>query len=128
MVAVIDSPAQVFATLLRSEPSIGVTIMGQMLGRIDISKHLAAGLALTDVSERVISALKSLAARHGEASSEGDGLVIPNRPTQQELANSIGACRETVSRVVSDLTRRGLITPRGRSLMLTRGLLDSTGN
>jgi CRP-like cAMP-binding protein len=121
-------PPQVFATLLRIEPSIGVTIMGQMLGRIDTSKHLAAGLALTDVSERVVSALKTLATRHGEASPDGDGLVIPNRPTQQELANSIGACRETVSRVVSDLTRRGLITPRGRTLMLTRRLLDTTGN
>ena len=121
-------PSQAFATLLRTEPTIGVTIMGQMLGRIDVSKHLAAGLALTDVSERVISALKALAVRHGEASAEGDGLVIANRPTQQELANSIGACRETVSRVVSDLARRGLITPRGRSLMLTRRLLDSSGN
>jgi CRP/FNR family transcriptional regulator, cyclic AMP receptor protein len=122
-------PPQVFATLLRIEPSIGVTIMGQMLGRIDTSKHLAAGLALTDVSERVVSALKTLATRHGEASPDGDGgLVIPNRPTQQELANSIGACRETVSRVVSDLTRRGLITPRGRTLMLTRRLLDTIGN
>jgi CRP/FNR family cyclic AMP-dependent transcriptional regulator len=121
-------PPQVFATYLRVDASIAVTIMGQMLGRIDSSKHLAAGLALTDVPDRVLSALRDLATRHGEASPDGAGVIIPNRPTQQELANSIGACRETVSRVVSDLTRRGLMAPRGRSLLLTHRLLQDSGN
>jgi len=114
---------QVFASFVNMNPSIAVTLMGQMLQRIDVSKGLAAGLALTDVPERVVAALKSLALSRGEETVEG--VMIPHRPTQQELANSIGACRETVSRVVSDLTRKGLIAPVGKSLMVTRQLLKS---
>ena len=53
-----------------------------------------------------------------------EGLLIRNRPTQQELANQIGACRETVSRTVSDLVRQGLLTPRGRTLLVSKRLLE----
>jgi CRP/FNR family cyclic AMP-dependent transcriptional regulator len=119
-------PPPAFAAHLSSTSSTALTIMNQMLGRIESSKQLAAGLALTDVPDRVVAALKDLAVRQGHASP--DGVIIPNRPTQQELANSIGACRETVSRVVSDLTRKGLMAPRGRSLMLTHRLLSASGN
>ena len=55
-----------------------------------------------------------------------EGLLIRNRPTQQELANQIGACRETVSRTVSDLVRQGLLTPRGRTLLVSKRLLEGT--
>ena len=54
-----------------------------------------------------------------------DGLLIRNRPTQQELANQIGACRETVSRTVSELVRQGLLTPRGRSLLVSKRLVEN---
>ena len=55
-----------------------------------------------------------------------EGLLIRNRPTQQELANQIGACRETVSRTVSELVRQGLLTPRGRSLLVSKRLIEGS--
>jgi CRP-like cAMP-binding protein len=112
-----------FVAQLASSPSLALTVAVQMLTRLERSKHLAAGLALADVPGRVIGALRGLAESQGEAGPEG--VVVNNRPTQQEMANSIGACRETVSRVVSDLARRGLITPRGRTLIISRQLLDA---
>jgi CRP-like cAMP-binding protein len=45
---------------------------------------------------------------------------------QQELANQIGACRETVSRTVSELVRQGLLTPRGRSLLVSKRLVEGS--
>ena len=45
-------------------------------------------------------------------------------PEGQELANQIGACRETVSRTVSELVRQGLLTPRGRSLLVSPRLVE----
>jgi CRP/FNR family transcriptional regulator, cyclic AMP receptor protein len=114
---------QAFVAQLPAVPSLALTVAVQMLARLERSKHLAAGLALADVPGRVISALRGLAESQGEAGP--DGVVISNRPTQQEMANSIGACRETVSRVVSDLARRGLITPRGRTLIISRQLLET---
>jgi len=114
---------EVFVSQLEASPGLSLTLAAQMLARLERSKQLAAGLALADVPGRVIGALRVLAASQGQAGM--DGVVIQNRPTQQELANSIGACRETVSRVVSDLARKGLITPRGRTLLISRRLLDT---
>ena len=114
---------EAFVAQMEATPGLALTLTAQILTRLERSKELAAGLALADVPGRVIGALRGLAGARGQA--EGDGVVVQNRPTQQELANSIGACRETVSRVVSDLVRRGLITPRGRALVISRRLLDS---
>jgi CRP/FNR family transcriptional regulator, cyclic AMP receptor protein len=114
---------EVFVAQMEAVPGLALTLTGQMLSRLERSKQLAAGLALADVPGRVTAALRALADAQGQP--EADGVVVQNRPTQQELANSIGACRETVSRVVSDLARRGLITPRGRALVISRRLLDA---
>jgi CRP-like cAMP-binding protein len=116
---------EIFVAQLEAAPGLALTMMAQMLTRLERSKHMASGLALADVPGRVISALRGLAESQGQ-SAGAEGVVVQNRPTQQELANSIGACRETVSRVVSDLARRGLITPRGRALVISRRLLDGT--
>jgi CRP-like cAMP-binding protein len=51
------------------------------------------------------------------------GLLLRRRPTQQDLANMVGSCRETVSRTLTQLTRRGLVVARGRSLLLSDALL-----
>jgi CRP/FNR family cyclic AMP-dependent transcriptional regulator len=114
---------EAFAAQLQAVPALAMTLFAQMLARLERSKQLATGLALADVPGRVLGALRNLAETQGQAAPEG--VVVHNRPTQQELANSIGACRETVSRVVSDLARRGLITPRGRALVISRRLLDT---
>ena len=119
----------VFIAQMDGAPSFALAVMGHLLARLEKSKQLASGLALADVPDRVIGALRGLAESQGQPGQAGTdgGVLVQNRPTQQELANSIGACRETVSRVVSDLARRGLITPRGRALVISRGLIDGSG-
>ncbi|MBC8133174.1 MAG: Crp/Fnr family transcriptional regulator [Deltaproteobacteria bacterium] len=114
---------EVFVAQLQEVPALALAVAVQMLARLERSKHLAAGLALADVPDRVVSALREMAQLKGKTGPEG--IVVHDRPTQQEIANSIGACRETVSRVVSDLARRGLITPRGRTLIISQRLIES---
>ncbi|MES1204545.1 MAG: Crp/Fnr family transcriptional regulator [Pseudomonadota bacterium] len=111
-----------FIAQAQAVPALLLTVAAQILARLERSKQLAAGLALADVPGRVMAALRGLA--EGQGQTVPEGVMVPNRPTQQEMANSIGACRETVSRVVSDLARRGLIVPKGRALLVTRRLLD----
>jgi CRP-like cAMP-binding protein len=115
---------QAFAGQIQAVPALALNLAAQLLLRLERSKQLAAGLALADVPGRVVGALRGLAESEGQAGP--DGIVVHNRPTQQEMANSIGACRETVSRVVSDLARRGLVTPRGRTLIISPLLMTST--
>jgi CRP-like cAMP-binding protein len=113
-------PREALVTYLRGAPELALAVVTQMLTRLERSKDLAVGLALSDVEGRVVSTLIALGRQDGVDGPEG--LLIRLRPTQQEIANQIGACRETVSRTVSDLVRRGLLTPRGRSLLLSRRL------
>lgn len=106
---------------------LGPALSRQLLRRLNRSHDLAVRLVLTDVQGRVVSTLLALARQEasGEAASAGaDGLLIRQRPTQQELANLVGACRETVSRVVSDLTRRGLLQSQGRALVIDPRLVE----
>ncbi len=56
----------------------------------------------------------------------GGATIIPRCPTQQELGNGIGACRETVSRIIAELSRKGLVTLRGRRLTLMPGFFQLT--
>jgi CRP-like cAMP-binding protein len=118
-------PREAWLSQLRGVPELAVALAARLLARLERAKDLAVALALSDVEARVVTALVSLARQEGAGGTgnEGpDGLLIRQRPTQQEIANQIGACRETVSRTVSDLVRRGLVTPRGRSLVLARSL------
>ena len=115
---------EAFLSCLRLNPELALTLGADLVGRLEKSKQLANGLALAGVQERVVSRLLAIGRQDGTASPEG--LLIRNRPTQQELANQIGACRETVSRTVSELVRKGLLTPRGRSLLVSNRLVETS--
>jgi CRP/FNR family cyclic AMP-dependent transcriptional regulator len=122
--AVLVIPREAVLAHLRLLPELPMTLGNMLVRRLNRSKDMAVALALSDVEDRVIGALRSLARQEGEGQEVPDGLLIRHRPTQQELANRIGACRETVSRIVSDLTRRGLVTPQGRALLLSKRLVS----
>ena len=116
-------PRESLVDCLRAHPEIGLSLAAELVARLERSKQLATGLALAGVQERVVARLVALGRQDGGPGPEG--LLIRSRPTQQELANQIGACRETVSRTVSELVRQGLLTPRGRSLLVSRRLYES---
>jgi CRP-like cAMP-binding protein len=46
-------------------------------------------------------------------------VVIENLPYQQDIANMAGTSRETVSRMLTLLQRKGYIQKRGRRLTIT---------
>ena len=80
-------------------------------------------VALHDVAARLVRTLIRLAQEDGEERQEG--LLLRRRPTQQELANMVGSCRESVSRAFGTLIRRGMLEPRGRGLVLSRKLMET---
>ncbi len=102
-------------------PSTALNLLGEMAGRLRRADENIAQLALCDVNERLVHRLVSLAEEEGTQSAEG--ILVTRRPTQQELANMIGSCRETISRAFNQLAREGLIIARGRSLVVTDALM-----
>jgi CRP-like cAMP-binding protein len=117
-------PREGLMAFLRGNPDVLLALAAGLCARLERSKQLATGIALSGVQERVVSRLVALGQQDGPIQPEG--LLIRNRPTQQELANQIGACRETVSRTVSELVRQGLLTPRGRSLLVSKRLIEGS--
>ena len=105
-----------------AHPRTALNLLGEMADRLRRADESIAQLALCDVNERLVHRLVSLA--HEEGTESPEGLMVRRRPTQQELANMIGSCRETISRAFNQLARDGMIIPRGRALVVTRALLD----
>jgi CRP/FNR family cyclic AMP-dependent transcriptional regulator len=107
---------------VQAHPRTALNLLGEMARRLRRADETIAQLALCDVNERLIHRLVGLAREEG--SSGPEGIVVRRRPTQQELANMIGSCRETISRAFNQLARDGLIIARGRALVVTSALIE----
>jgi CRP-like cAMP-binding protein len=102
-------------------PRTALAILGELSRRLRRADAVIGNLALLDVSGRLARLLRELAATEGEEVE--DGVVIRSRPTQSELAARIGTSRETVSRLLSELARRGQVVMSGRRLLVRRAVL-----
>ncbi len=73
------------------------------------------GLA-ESVSEKLAQLLRDWAAKHGEKTREG--VRVRLILTQEEIAQQMGTSRETVSRLISDLKKKKVLSIRGSSLTI----------
>lgn len=105
-----------FLEHLKEHPETAIRLLREMAAKLRRANDTINNLALHDVTSRLSRTLLKLAEEEGEQQTEG--ILIRRRPTQQDLANMVGTCRETVSRALSALARRGLVVSRGRSLLL----------
>jgi CRP/FNR family transcriptional regulator, cyclic AMP receptor protein len=105
-----------FLAAIATVPQASISLIRDLERRLNRVKLLASGLATSDVESRLYRLLFNLARDEGQSAPEGT--VIPRSPTQQDLASRIGACRETVSRIVADLARQQILSLDGRKLTL----------
>lgn len=106
-------------------PSIALQVLTELSRRLRRADAIIGDLALLDVFGRLAAKLRALAESEGEETEAG--IVIRQRPTQAEIAAMIGTSRETVSRALSELARRGDIVMTGKRLLLRRSLLLGRG-
>lgn len=98
-------PAQDFVKLINTEPLAGIRLAQLMARRLrQVNRRLR--LRESDSTSRVADILLFLAEGQGKQSSEGT--EIPNLP-HRELSSLSGLARETVTRVLSKLEKKGLI-------------------
>jgi len=103
-----------FLDLLERFPQIAITLLQVMASRLRRSDQQIEGLSLSDAENRVAMCLLRLAEDLGVIKS--GRVVIENMPYQQDVANMAGTSRETVSRMLTLLQRKGFIQKRGRRL------------
>ncbi|MBF2036039.1 MAG: Crp/Fnr family transcriptional regulator [Leptolyngbyaceae cyanobacterium T60_A2020_046] len=106
-------PAQDFVHLIHSEPLAGIRLAQLMARRLrQVNRRLR--LRESDSTSRVTDIILFLADGQGTRSASGE-IEIPNLP-HRELSSLSGLARETVTRVLNKLEKKGLIS-RDRDVM-----------
>ena len=112
---------EAFLEHLKLHPATAVNLALTLSRRMATATRTIGELALENVESRLVRTLERLARAQGGMTT--DGLVLHGRPTHQELASLVGTCRETITRMLTSLTRRGLLISRGAQLTLAPALL-----
>jgi CRP-like cAMP-binding protein len=99
-----------------AQPQIGKHLMLLMAERLRRANSRLLDVVFDDVPCRVAKQLLSLARRFG--TYEGDFWRVRHDLTQAELAQLVGATRESVNKALCDFSHRGWITTNGKSLSI----------
>jgi CRP/FNR family cyclic AMP-dependent transcriptional regulator len=108
-----------FQTAIVDNPAISSALVKVLSARLRRANHQISTLALLDVYGRVARVIMDMAREEGRRLK--DGRIAFRRATHQEIANRIGTTRETVTRMLKDLERQGLVKIEGREIVLQPG-------
>ena len=101
---------------LEGRPMVSRGLLAQLAGRLRKANDVVADLVFSDVPGRVAKALLDLADRFGRTAD--DGVHVHHDLTQEELAQLVGASRETVNKALADFASRGWLRLEARAVVL----------
>jgi CRP/FNR family transcriptional regulator, cyclic AMP receptor protein len=101
---------------LEDQPSVARALLNQLAARLRKTSDVVADLVFSDVPGRVAKALLDLSRRFGRTAD--DGIHVHHDLTQEELAQLVGASRETVNKALADFAMRGWLRLEPRSVVL----------
>ncbi|MFC1485973.1 Crp/Fnr family transcriptional regulator [Candidatus Latescibacterota bacterium] len=105
-----------FLSVIKKHPQIAFKLLGELSSRLRKADQLIDSLANLNVTGRIAGILLQLAEERGIQTNQG--VLIQSRPTHQELANMVGATRETVTRVLKQLEVKKYVTMSGKDLCI----------
>lgn len=97
-------------------PEISQQLLRVLARRLRRTNASLADLIFTDVPGRVAKTLLQLANRFG--TQEGGALRVNHDLTQEEIAQLVGASRETVNKALATFAHRGWIRLEGKSVVI----------
>ncbi len=98
-------------------PDIAEQLLRVLARRLRRTNNNLADLIFTDVPGRVAKALLQLAQRFG--TQENGALRVTHDLTQEEIAQLVGASRETVNKALADFAQRGWLRLEGKSVLIS---------
>jgi CRP-like cAMP-binding protein len=101
---------------IATRPEIAEQLLRALARRLRRTNSMLADLIFTDVPGRVAKALLTLAQRFG--SQEAGLLRVTHDLTQEEIAQYVGASRETVNKALADFAHRGWLRLEGKSVLI----------
>lgn len=97
-------------------PAVVTHLLKALARRLRRTNEALGDLVFSDVPGRVAKALLDLSTRFGEPVD--DGLRVAHDLTQEELAQLVGASRETVNKALADFATRGWVRREGRAVVI----------
>ncbi|MEI7059125.1 Crp/Fnr family transcriptional regulator [Nocardioides sp. CCNWLW239] len=104
-------------TWLDGRPSVTRGLLALLSGRLRRANDVIGDLVFADAPRRVAKALLDLAERFGQETEEG--VHVRHDLTQEELAQLVGAARETVNKALADFAAKGWVRLESRSVIIT---------
>jgi CRP/FNR family cyclic AMP-dependent transcriptional regulator len=104
-------PRRKVREFLRTQPEFSARLVEKLIRRTWALTASVKNLALMDVYGRVARLLLELAEQ-----DEGGTRVIREKLTQRDVANRVGASREMVSRILTDLAAGGYISVKQKRI------------
>ncbi|GAA0980804.1 MULTISPECIES: Crp/Fnr family transcriptional regulator [Nocardiopsidaceae] len=101
---------------LSSRPHVSLQLLKALAARLRRTNDVMADLVFTDVPGRVAKALLELADKFGKEGE--DGLHVHHDLTQEELAQLVGASRETVNKALAEFALRGWLRIEAKAVVL----------
>lgn len=103
--------------LLEGRPEVAAALLQALARRLRRTNEAMADLVFSDVPGRVAKALMELGEKFGQLTP--DGLLVTHDMTQEELAQLVGASRETVNKALAEFGHRGWIKLESRQVLIT---------
>ncbi len=101
---------------ISDRPEIAEQLLRVLARRLRRTNDALADLIFTDVPGRVAKALLGLSERFG--TEEPEGVRVRHDLTQEELAQLVGASRETVNKALADFASRGWLRVDSRAVTI----------
>ena len=105
-----------FREFVLAHPEFALNLIERLIQRMRRTTESVKSLALSDVYGRLVRLLTGLA-------RDVDGLqVVPEKLTQQDIAERIGASRDMISRLMKDLVGGGYLSVDERTITIRKKL------
>ena len=105
-----------FRDFVLAHPDFALHLIERLIHRMRVTTGNLKSLALSDVYGRLVRLLNALA-------QEVDGrLVVPEKLTQQDIADRVGASRDMIGKLMKDLTAGGYLAVEERTITIRKKL------
>jgi CRP/FNR family cyclic AMP-dependent transcriptional regulator len=103
-----------FREFILAYPEFALHLIEKLICRMRATTESVKSLALSDVYGRLVKLLLTLAV-------ERDGkLIVPEKLTQQDIAERVGASRDMISRLLKDLVAGGYLSVSDRTITVLK--------
>ena len=105
-----------FRDFILAHPDFAMHLIDRLIHRLRVTTGNLKSLALSDVYGRLVRLLNTL-------SQDVDGKsIVPEKLTQQDIADRVGASRDMIGKLMKDLVAGGYLAVEDRTIVILKKL------